>query len=235
MTHAYLIVGGNPITRREKIAEIYSQVKPKIKKKEVDPDLIRLEGVNSIGIDEIRQLEHILALKPHSYPPKVAIIEEGEKLTPEAQNALLKTLEEPPRQTVVILASQNMEVFQPTLISRCQIIQLPSKPQIHLQEGEIKKYNSELDSILSSSIGERLIFAEKFKTKSEAIYFCEIQTFLWRELLLQKVQERKGKLLTNEIVRVLKEIQKIKKYLQSNVNVRLAIENLLLAFPQGST
>lgn len=235
MTHAYLIIGGNSITRGEKIAEIYSQLKPKIKKKEVDPDLIDLKGTTSIGIDEIRQLEHALALKPYSYPPKVAIIAEGEKLTPEAQNALLKTLEEPPRQTVVILATQNLEVFQPTIISRCQIIQLPSQPQISLKKGEIKKYNSELDSILSSSISKRIRLAEKFKTRSEAIYFCDIQTLLWRELLMQKVQRGKGKLSTKEIIEILKEIQKIKKYLQSNVNVRLAIENLLLAFPQGLT
>lgn len=234
MTHAYLIVGGNLTERKKKIEEIYFRLKPKLKAK-LDPDLITLEGLNSLGIEEIRQLEHFLALKPHSFPPKVVVIPEGEKLTPEAQNALLSTLEEPPKETVIILGAQNPEIFSQTIISRCQIIQLPAKPQIVLKKEEVEKCFSELNLILSQSLGERINFAERFKTRQEVIYFCQIQTLLWRELLFQKIQKNEGQFSTKEIIAILKEIQKIKKYLTANVNVRLALENLLLAFPQSSS
>ena len=64
------------------------------------------EKPNSIGVEDIRsQVNNDMAIKPYSSPYKIYIINEGEKMTVQAQNALLKTLEEPPAYVIFILAT----------------------------------------------------------------------------------------------------------------------------------
>ena len=83
-------------------------------------DLIEIDAASNRGINEIRELrEHV------KYPPskglfKIFIIDEVHMLTPEAFNALLKTLEEPPKQTIFILATTEIHKVPDTIISRCQ-------------------------------------------------------------------------------------------------------------------
>ena len=93
------------------------------------PDIITIthEKPASIGVDDIRQqLRDDVVIKPYESRYKIYIIPEGEKMTPAAQNALLKTLEEPPSYIVIIILTSNINAFLPTIISRC--IVLPMKP-----------------------------------------------------------------------------------------------------------
>ena len=102
------------------------------------PDIITFthEKPNSIGVDDIRHgLRDDVVIKPYESKYKIYIIPEGEKMTPAAQNALLKTLEEPPSYIVIIILTNNINAFLPTIISRC--IVLPMKPA---QDDSIKKY-----------------------------------------------------------------------------------------------
>ena len=88
------------------------------------PDIIRVthEKPNSIGVDDIRtQINGDIAIKPYSGPRKIYIVNEAEKMTVQAQNALLKTLEEPPRHAIFILATTEKHKILPTILSRCQI------------------------------------------------------------------------------------------------------------------
>jgi len=75
-----------------------------------------------IKISQIRELQHQLSLTPFSAPRKVVIIDSAEKMTQEASNCLLKTFEEPPPKSLLILISSNFERLLPTIISRCQMI-----------------------------------------------------------------------------------------------------------------
>jgi replication-associated recombination protein RarA len=82
------------------------------------------EGSKSIGIEAIRQLEHFLSLKVPSKTVhnRVVIVDDAHLLTIEAQNALLKTLEEPPEGTLIILTTRNDQALLPTIRSRVQSI-----------------------------------------------------------------------------------------------------------------
>lgn len=87
-----------------------------------NPDLkyIRHEKPNTIGVDDVREgLVNDIQLKPYNGLRKVYIIDEAEKLSPQAQNAILKTIEEPPEYSVIIFLTNNSEVFLPTIMSRC--------------------------------------------------------------------------------------------------------------------
>lgn len=102
------------------------------------PDIIRVqhEKPNTIGVEDIRtQINQDIAVKPYSSPYKIYIMNEAEKMTPQAQNALLKTLEEPPAYAVIILLTTNIDAMLPTILSRCVILHMKPAP-----DEEIRKY-----------------------------------------------------------------------------------------------
>ena len=91
--------------------------------KGIYPDLILINPTGeSIKIEQIRELERSIAYKPYEARWRVILIDGAERLTREAANALLKTLEEPPPWTVIILVALAVEELPPTVPSRCQRI-----------------------------------------------------------------------------------------------------------------
>ena len=86
------------------------------------PDVIWVthEKPASIGVDDVRiQINDTVSIRPYSSPYKIYLVDEAEKMTVQAQNALLKTIEEPPAYAVLVLITTNPEVFLPTILSRC--------------------------------------------------------------------------------------------------------------------
>lgn len=222
MSRAYLIIGGNTHHRQEKISELYAKFKPQ-QKPTSDPDTQILTSQTSIKIEDVRNLGHFLSLRPYLQPPKMAIISEADKLTFEAQGALLKLLEEPPGETIILLTVQASSQLLPTIISRCLKILLPSESEIALGAEEIEEAQKNLAIIMASGPGRRIKAVEPFTNREEALLFCQKQLALWREILLKEP--------TQENARVVREIQKTIKHLRANVNFRLAVENLLLFYP----
>ena len=91
------------------------------------PDILRVthEKPGTISVDDIReQVNDTVMVKPYQGPYKVYIIDHAELMTPQAQNALLKTLEEPPEYVVFFLLTENAEVLLPTITSRCVMLKL---------------------------------------------------------------------------------------------------------------
>ncbi|MZH03616.1 MAG: DNA polymerase III subunit delta', partial [Nitrospinae bacterium] len=125
------------------------------------PDFFYLEPVKntptareaSIKIEAIRELQKKLAYMPYEGKTKVVVIDSAELMNPQAMNSFLKTLEEPPSSTVLILISANPSRLLPTLISRCQGIQFQrlSSENIRIiiqsetQEREEPLTNSEIE------------------------------------------------------------------------------------------
>jgi len=103
---------------------------------EVHPDFWSDDRPEAISIDEIRfhpekgaqahdqSLQQFLSLKPFVAPTRVALLANAERMTEAAQNCLLKTLEEPPANTVLVLTTAYPDHLLPTCLSRCQVIAL---------------------------------------------------------------------------------------------------------------
>src|SRR3990170_6917097 len=83
-------------------------------------DLIEIDAASNRGIEEIRDLREKIKLAPVAGKYKVYIIDEAHMLTPEAFNALLKTLEEPPKHVIFVLATTEPHKLPGTIVSRCQ-------------------------------------------------------------------------------------------------------------------
>ena len=95
------------------------------------PDYIEItpDG-NSIKIAQIRKLQSDILVKPY----KIYVIDEAQKMTVEAQNALLKTLEEPPKYAIIILITNNKESLLDTIKSRCEIIKFTPIPLVEVAD-----------------------------------------------------------------------------------------------------
>lgn len=105
------------------------------------PDIITVshEKPGSIGVREIREMRSDLQIKPYAGPHKVYIVPDAEKLTVQAQNALLKTLEEPPEYAVIMLLSNGLSAFLPTVLSRCIVLQVRAVPEEQITGFLLKK------------------------------------------------------------------------------------------------
>jgi len=95
----------------------------------VFPDLVEMDAASNRGIDDIRGLKEAVNYKPIKGNYKVYIIDEAHMLTKEAFNALLKTLEEPPPNTVFVLCTTEYDKILPTILSRCQRIIFSKVPK----------------------------------------------------------------------------------------------------------
>ena len=168
------------------------------------PDLIFVshEKPNSIGVDDIReQINDTIMIRPYSSYYKIYIVDEAEKMTAQAQNALLKTIEEPPAYAVILLLTTNAEAFLPTILSRC--VQLKLKP---LKDGEVKDY-------LVSRMGVELSQAEIYTAFArgnlgKAIHLADSEDFrhLYGELL-----DLLKNLKKSDISELLERIRKMKE------------------------
>ncbi len=95
------------------------------------PDVSRIrrpEDKKIIPVDLIRAMREDIIIKPFQNGKKIVFIDEADKMTEEAQNALLKTLEEPPAHACIILLAENTNALLPTILSRCQLFKVRSLP-----------------------------------------------------------------------------------------------------------
>ncbi len=135
--------------------------------RELHPDIFLIKPTRStptareavIKIDEIRNLQTKLGYLPYEGRTKVAIIDDAEQLNIQAANSFLKTLEEPPDSTILILIVSNIHKLMPTILSRCQTIRFSPLPlsaikQVLLQQSEIEFDPQELDFRVSRSKGQ---------------------------------------------------------------------------------
>lgn len=102
------------------------------------PDIIYVshEKPGTIGVDDVReQINNDIVVKPYSSPYKVYIVPQADLMTEQAQNALLKTIEEPPAYAVILLLTENADMLLSTITSRCVMLKLKN-----IKDELIKKY-----------------------------------------------------------------------------------------------
>lgn len=179
LSHSYLFIGIQGIGKKM-IAKEFAKKILCLEKKTVDnckscmelegnnhPDFMCIEPEgNSIKIEQIRFLQKKIQEKPIISNRKVYIIDDADTMTTEAQNCLLKTLEEPPEFATIILIGNNENAFLPTIKSRCMI--LTYQP---IEEKEIQQYmqihygitniTSNQLAMFQGSIGKAILLKDK--------------------------------------------------------------------------
>ncbi len=140
------------------------------------PDLqfIRPEG-SLLKIGQIRELQKQIIYEPLEARRKIYILADTERMNPEAENCLLKTLEEPPAASVLILLTSNIQALLPTTRSRCQILQFHPMPTQALAEILVNKFSVAPDQATTlaiaadGAIGKALTQLEKGDIHTESV------------------------------------------------------------------
>ena len=133
ISHAYMFEGPSGVGKNTMARELATTLL-EMENLFNSPDYIEItpDG-NSIKIAQIRKLQSDILVKPYkSY--KIYVIDEAQKMTVEAQNALLKTLEEPPKYAIIILITDNKESLLDTIKSRCEIIKFTPIPLVEVAD-----------------------------------------------------------------------------------------------------
>lgn len=246
LSHAYLFSGPEKVGKKTAALELASQLHCSF------PDLILIEPElesKEIKIDQIRDLIWKLSLKPYSAPLKVAIIDQAQTMNQESQNCFLKTLEEPKKDTLLILIAEYPKSLLSTILSRCQTINFQPLPQKEMENNfskeiaeislgrpgravdfldpqkldEFKKNINEVAGLVHSDFSSRFQCAKEIFQKDNLKEILITWLFYFRNLLLAPGGEH--------YANVLKKIQETNSLISStNVSPRLALEILMLEF-----
>lgn len=213
--HAYLIVGSTPKSREEYATDFLQ----KSEIKEIHKVYPEKEKHSIKVIREITKQLQISPLDPEK--GRALIIYDAHNLTNEAANAFLKTLENPPGNTMILLTAPDKDLVLDTISSRAMLLNTGTKGF----EYETKDKDVAIASfskLIEASVGQKLKFLEKIEDREDAIKFCDLQIYAAREKLLQSKDAR--------LVYLIEKIEKAKEDIWANVNVKLTIGDLLLNY-----
>lgn len=211
----------------------------------------RPKGPLALRIENVRALEHLAALRPAEATVKVFIVDEAERMTAATPQAFLKTLEEPPAHTIIVLILSQLRALPATVLSRCQIVRfLPAVPEGSLAllppaSGEQRARALGWLEEARARGGEAILAAGEAVGRDRDAAGSAVETWwLWyRDLLCARagggeglsvfrdraelVAERAPRLSLDEIVAGLRACREAWQSLEGNVSPRLAVEVLL--------
>jgi DNA polymerase-3 subunit delta' len=199
--------------------------------KQFYPDLKIVEAAkDSIKIDQIREIRKEIELKPFKSRKKIYIIDHADKMTLEASNCLLKTIEEPPYYAIIILICPKIDSILPTIVSRCHIINFSLVTSLKIKEQLLNKItNLEKDEAeIISKLAQGSI-GEAFKLLTDKEYFVRRETLL--NYLSAIIPGKYGKDFFEKAERVISEIDRIEEILEM---IKLWYRDILIIKNTGS-
>ena len=218
LSHAYLFCGPEGIGKKKFAYDLFRMINQR--EPEGDPDFKLLtprldEDETKIYVEDIRNLKSYLSLRPYFGPYKFVIINDADRLVPEAANAFLKMLEEPLPFTIMILVSSKSKFILPTVLSRCEkVLFLPSGEKV-IDKVTVESVDEFL-SVTKQGITERMQYAEKLFAEKD-----------YQNTVVGLIYTLRARENPNH--KVLKNLLHLNSLLsQPQFNHRLALENFLI-------
>ena len=156
-----------------------------------NPDILYISPIgSSIKIEQIRELISAISKKPYENPYRIIIIENGDKMGHEAQDAFLKTLEEPQGNNVFILLTENFNTLHQTIISRCQLFNFQSVGKNIMRDYLTNKYNYNADEVgfaiekSSGIIGRAIEILKNDEISTDDIFYDLLSKLLSKKRVL---------------------------------------------------
>lgn len=209
---AKLLISSNLNTR---IGEI-EMVLGEINIKNPHPDLLYFVDEEKLGIEAAKRIREHFSLKPYQAKGRVVALESSQNLTLDAQNSLLKTIEELPEQALMLLGVDSELSILPTVVSRCQLHFLSERTKSVLPGG----FTEDIKGLLQENIEQRFEYIEKLEEKKE---FLEALIVFFRN----KLQEDQVD------IKFVKKLMEAEKWQKANVNLRAILEYLMLEMPRN--
>lgn len=217
---SYLIVGSQNQTAIEEVAKRY-----KVDLNKTSPDItfikpektLRDGRQGSISIDQVREMKREIYQKPVSTRFKIVLIESAEKLTREAQNSLLKVLEEPPPHAIIILDAKNKANLLPTIVSRSTIIRANTQKTLADSSSIFLKHR-ELKSLL--------LEVSRVENPTE---WLDDQMTLLHNSLVESIKNHQNIDSLNKIQETIEKCKEAKVMIEANVNAKFVLANLVFS------
>ena len=183
-------------------------------------DVEILEFEKPLGIEDVRQVQKNIFLTPFQGEKKATVIVMKNSATVDAQNSMLKLLEEPPPSSLIFLVTDNHLSFLPTVLSRVKLIEIANE--------ENQTNNDAFEKIQSlNGVGDSLYLAQVVaKEKTDAIIFLEGAILAAREKMLANLENKQESLKLRKMIHNMELTHYTLK--STNANSRLALENLFL-------
>ena len=200
----------------EKVRQAAKKIISENKISRFDAEFLQTE--KAVGIADIRGLQQKIILKPIHGIQKAIILEAFLGITPEAQNAFLKILEEPPASTILIILATSLDFFLPTILSRCNVI-YNEKIKTLTKEDEAIGLKT-IEELKKQGVSYALkVSQDNGKTREEALNFLE-NLIIVSEDNLDK---------DSSLFAILKKMQATYTIIKTtNASPRLCLENLFL-------
>ena len=179
------------------------------------PDIIYVshEKPSSIGVEDIRsQLAGDIQIRPYNGNYKIYIIPDAEKMTVQAQNAILKTIEEPPEYAVIILLTANEQALLETIRSRCVILNLKPVP-----DEVVRKYLMEQIQVPDYQADICVAFAQG--NIGKAVRLASSEDFSLIKSSAMKLIRNLGNMEISELIEYVKEVQEYKVSIQDYLDI----------------
>jgi len=195
--------------------------------KQSSPDLKIIEPIkSSIKIEQIREMRKEIGLKPFKNKKKIYIIDKAEKMTLEASNCLLKTIEEPPYYAIIILICSKIDPILPTIVSRCQIVNFGLITSLKIKELLLNKINNLekgkaeiISKLAQGSIGKAFKLStdkEYFIRREEVInYLSAISPGKYSDDIFAKVEK-----IVSEIDRIEEILEMVKLWYRDTLIIK---------------
>ena len=207
ISHAYMFEGPSGVGKNTLAREL-SSILLEMENLFNSPDYIEIKpDGNSIKIAQIRKMQTDILVKPYkSY--KIYVFDEAQKMTVEAQNALLKTLEEPPKYAIIILVTNNKESLLDTIKSRCEIIKFTPIPIKEIADYLVKTGVDEKRASLLANFSRG--------SMQKAIDLSESEDFY---IMREEIQKYIETFLNGDLIDIMEVQNGIEKYKDQIINV----------------
>jgi DNA polymerase III delta prime subunit len=217
----YIIVNKSKDSQKEQLKILLKRIFNKDLKESPDIHVLNPKKNNSIGIEEVKELQKAMRYKPFQEEKQVGIILQAEKLTTQAQNALLKTLEETTETSSYILCVDNVRNLLPTIKSRGIVIY--SSSQI-----EKTSVEEDLENFLDLDPLEQFNIIEKYsEDKDSSLSFINSLEERFRKRL--ELDIKNGNIDSSQKnLSFLKTVQKSREKISANCNRRLTLEAMVV-------
>lgn len=205
---AKVFISENLEVRKNKLSEEFESLGLKLN----HPDLLYISNKDKLGVEKTKVIKDFLNLKPYSANKKGVVLETGDDLTIQAQNSLLKILEELPENVFFLMGASSDESLLPTIKSRCELIFLETSDKSQESNGE---FLSEIEKLEQMSLEQRFILIEKIEEKAK---FLEELIYFYRQKLLKD----------SSYLKFSTKLLQAQSFHKHNVNIRSILEYLML-------
>lgn len=225
----YIIAHKKEQLQKQELKRLLTQLFGKVISDSPDIHLLNPEDKNSIGIEEVKELQQSMRFKPFQEEIQVGIILNAQKLTHQAQNSMLKSLEDSSETSIYILCVDNEKNLLPTIRSR-GVILYPKRQEE--KEGNIPEDKSDVENVMMtffdlSPIEQFSIIEEYSENKEDSLAFINALEETLREQL--ELDIKNGNIDSSQRnLEFLKVVEKSREKISSNCNRKLTLEAMIM-------